>query len=264
MVNIGNVHKMCNMGRMGNIHRMGKIYVIGLGPGKIEGMTLEAITAIEASDVIVGYSVYIELIKDRFSDKEYISSGMRQEIQRCDMCAKLANEGKIVSLICSGDAGVYAMASPLLERIGEGSDIEVNVIPGVTAALSGSAVVGAAVAHDFCVISLSDLLTPWELIAKRLRCAAMGDFVISIYNPSSNHRPDYLMKACDILLEEISGDTVCAYVENIGRDNENYHIVNLRQLRDTKVNMFTTVFIGNSRTKVINGRMVTPRGYIEK
>ena len=140
-------------------------------------------------------------------------------------------------------------------------NVEIEVIPGVTAAISGSAVLGAPMTHDFCVISLSDLLTPMETIENRLRCAAMGDFEIALYNPSSKKRADYLKRACDILLEYRDEDTVCGYVMNIGRDGEEYKLMTLRELRDEQVNMFTTVFIGNSQTVIIDGKMVTPRGY---
>lgn len=243
---------------------MGKIFVVGLGPGNIDGMTIRAKNALESSDVIVGYKVYVDLVKDEFLQKDFISSGMRGEEERCKQCAKLAAEGKIVSLICSGDAGVYAMASPMLEILGDNNLIDVEIVPGVTAASSGAAVLGAPLGHDFCLISLSDLLTPWEVIENRLRCAAKGDFAISIYNPSSNNRPDYLKKACNILLETVDGGRICGYVENIGREGESYHICTLSQLRDAKVNMFTTVFVGNSKTYTINNKMVTPRGYLEK
>lgn len=242
---------------------MGKITVVGIGPGKPEGMTYAAVNAIKKADAVVGYKVYINLVKDFCDGKEIISSGMRQEEERCRLCINLSQEGKNVALVCSGDAGIYAMASLMYEVAEEYEDVEIDIIAGVTAASSGAAVLGAPVGHDFCLISLSDLKTPWDVIAKRLECAAKGDFAISIYNPASMHRPDYLKKACDILLKDISPDTVCGYVENIGRDDEKYQICTLSELRETSVNMFTTVFIGNSNTKVINGKMVTPRGYLQ-
>ncbi|WP_024864545.1 precorrin-3B C(17)-methyltransferase [Butyrivibrio sp. FCS014] len=241
---------------------MGRIYVVGLGPGKEEYMTYEAAKALEESDVIIGYTVYIDLIKDRYQGKELLTTGMRQEKARCSLCLSKALEGKTVSLVCSGDSGVYGMASLMLE-IAEGEEVDIKVISGITAALSGGAVLGAPLSHDFCVISLSDHLTPWELIEKRLRCAAMGDFAMAIYNPSSKMRKDYLKRACDILLEVIEKERVCGFVRNIGRDDESYCLCTLEELKDKQVDMFTTVFIGNSTTKVIDGRLVTPRGYLK-
>lgn len=241
---------------------MGRIYVVGLGPGKEEYMTYEAAKALEESDVIIGYTVYIDLIKDRYQGKELLTTGMRQEKGRCSLCLSKALEGKTVSLVCSGDSGVYGMASLMLE-IAEGEEVDIKVISGITAALSGGAVLGAPLSHDFCVISLSDHLTPWELIEKRLRCAAMGDFAMAIYNPSSKLRKDYLKRACDILLEVIEKERVCGFVRNIGRDDESYCLCTLEELKDKQVDMFTTVFIGNSTTKVIDGRLVTPRGYLK-
>lgn len=235
--------------------------MVGIGPGDEKKMTTEAREALLRSDAIVGYTAYIELVKDLFSDKELHSTGMRSEIERCRMCVDLAKQGKVVSLICSGDAGVYGMASPLLEIALKEDFDDIEVIPGITAALSGAAVMGAPLNHDFCLISLSDLMTPWEVIEKRLEAAAMGDFAIALYNPSSHKRADYLMKACDILLRKQSPDTLCGYVKNIGREGTETHICKLSELRGARVDMFTTVFIGNSRTYEQNGRLITPRGY---
>ncbi|MDE5564776.1 MAG: precorrin-3B C(17)-methyltransferase, partial [Oscillospiraceae bacterium] len=222
---------------------------------------LAAQTALERSDLIAGYSTYIDLVKPFFPEKTVLPTGMRREADRVRMALEAACDGKTVSLICSGDAAVYGMAGLALTLAQQypGSDIE--IVPGVTAALSGGAVLGAPLTHDFAVISLSDLLTPMEKIEQRLRCAAQGDFVIVLYNPSSKHRTDYLQKACDILLETCSSETVCGYVRNIGREGQESYIVRLSELRDTPVDMFTTVFIGNSETVCLNGRMVTPRGY---
>ncbi|MCR4805264.1 MAG: precorrin-3B C(17)-methyltransferase [Clostridia bacterium] len=239
---------------------MNKLYVIGIGPGGQDFMTLEAMKALRESDLIVGYGVYTDLVMPLFPDKEYLTTPMKQEIERCRMAVDAASEGRTVAMISSGDAGVYGMAGPVLE-LTEGRDVDVKVVAGVTAALSGGAVLGAPLTHDFAVISLSDLLTPWETIEKRLKAAGEGDFCIALYNPSSHKRADYLRKACDILLESRSPETICGTVRNIGREGESYSILTLRQLRDTAVDMFTTVFIGNSRTQEIDGRMVTPRGY---
>ena len=166
-----------------------------------------------------------------------------------------------MAMVCSGDAGVYGMSGLMLEIGVDYPEVEVEVIPGVTAALSGGAVLGAPLTHDFAVISLSDRLTPWDKIEKRLKLAAEADFSICLYNPSSKGRPDYLKRACDILLSVLPEDRICGTVENIGREGESRAIYTLKELRDTQVNMFTTVFIGNSMTKEIGGRMVTPRGY---
>lgn len=240
---------------------MSRIYVVGIGPGSISAMTEDAKMAIENSDVIVGYKVYTDLIKALCEGKETYDSGMRQEIERCKSCVELAMSGKTVSLICSGDAGVYAMASPMLEVARVAGFSDVVIIPGVTSALSGAAVLGAPLAHDFCTISLSDLLTSWETIETRLRFAASADFCIVLYNPASRKRADYLKRACDILMETVPSDRVCGYVRNIGRCGEEARICTLRELADEPADMFVTVFIGNSQTYEKDGRMITPRGY---
>lgn len=241
---------------------MNTVYVIGIGPGSYEDMTVRAIKTLESCDVIAGYTVYVDLIKEYFTQKEMITTPMKQEALRCRMALEQAMEGKKVAMICSGDAGVYGMAGLMLEIAAEYPECQVFVIPGVTAAMAGGAQLGAPLIHDFALISLSDLLTPWETIEKRLRCAAMADFVICLYNPSSKKRHDYLKRACDIILEYAGEHTVCGVVSNIGRAGEKVSVLDLKSLRDLPVDMFTTVFIGNSQTKVIDGRMVTPRGYI--
>ena len=190
-----------------------------------------------------------------------MTTPMKKEVDRCVLAFEEAKKGKTVSMICSGDAGVYGMAGLMYEIGEEYPEVAIEVIPGVTAALGGSAVLGAAVGHDVSLISLSDLLTPWEKIEKRIRGAAMADFVICLYNPSSRKRADYLKKACEYILEYQSPDTVCGYVRNIGREGEDAHILTLSELKDTEVDMFTTVYIGNSQTRNVDGKMVTPRGY---
>lgn len=241
-----------------------KIYVVGMGPGREDMMTGEAIQALEQADVIIGYTVYLKLLGERFGQKEFLSTPMKQERERCVMCFEEAEKGKQVALICSGDAGVYGMAS-LMYEIGKAyPQIELVIIPGITAACSGAAVLGAPLNHDFCVISLSDLLTPWEKIEKRLEAAAIGDFAMAIYNPSSHKRYDYLEKACDILLRHIEGERACGYVENIGRDGTKAVTCTLQELRNAKVNMFTTVFIGNSSSEILDGKLITKRGYYLK
>lgn len=238
-----------------------KIYIIGMGPGKEEMMTGEAIQALENSDVIIGYTVYVKLLGERFEGKEMLTTPMRQETERCRLCFEEAAKGKQVALICSGDAGIYGLASLMYEMGKDYPETELIVIPGITAANSGAAVLGAPLNHDFCVISLSDLLTPWEKIEKRLIAAAEGDFSIAIYNPSSHKRKDYLMRACDILLRVIEEDRPCGYVANIGREGTRAVTCTLKELRETQVNMFTIVFIGNSGSELINGKLITKRGY---
>ncbi|MBR1865782.1 MAG: precorrin-3B C(17)-methyltransferase [Lachnospiraceae bacterium] len=237
------------------------IFIVGMGPGREDMMTGEALAILEQVDVIVGYTVYLRLLGERFQGKEMLSTPMRQETERCRLAFEEAEKGKRVAIVCSGDAGVYGMAS-LMYEIGRGyPDTELTVIPGITAASSGAAVLGAPLNHDFCVISLSDLLTPWAKIEKRLVAAAEGDFAIAIYIPASHKRKDHLMRACDILLSHIEGERACGYVENIGREGTRAVTCTLRELRDAQVNMFTTVFVGNAGSEIIDGRLITKRGY---
>jgi precorrin-3B C17-methyltransferase len=238
-----------------------RIYVVGIGPGDYEQMTGRAVKALEESDVIIGYTVYVDLVKDHFSEKEFLTTPMKREVERCTLAFEEAKKGKTVSMICSGDAGVYGMAGLMYEVGKDYPETELIVVPGVTAATAGAAVLGAPLIHDFCLISLSDLLTPWEKIETRLLAAAQADFVICLYNPSSRKRHDYLQKACDLMLQYKSPDTVCGIVSQIGREGENAQLMSLSALRDTQVDMFTTVFVGNSQTKELGGKMVTPRGY---
>ena len=224
-------------------------------------MTVEGVKRLEESDIIIGYTVYTNLLKDIWPDKEFLSTPMKMEYERCIFAFEKAREGKCVSLVCSGDAGVYGLSGLMLTIAPDYPDINVKVVPGVTAALSGAALMGAPLIHDFAVISLSDLLTPMETIEKRLEHAAMGDFVICIYNPGSKKRADYLLKACGILLKYKSGETPCGIAKNIGREGESFTILTLDELKDAKADMFQTIIIGNSMTKIIEGRLVTPRGY---
>ena len=240
---------------------MSKLYVVGLGPGNAGGMTGACRAAIERADIVVGYTKYIELITPLYPEKPVFSTPMLGEVERCRHALALTDKGQTVAVVCSGDAGVYGMAGLVLELSEEHPDVEVEIVPGVTAALAGAALLGAPLTHDFAVISLSDLLTPWELIEKRLSCAAIGDFCIALYNPSSKKRADYLERACDILLQHKSPDTLCGIVQNIGRGGESKSLLTLRELRSVKVDMFTTVFVGNTQTKKIAGKLVTPRGY---
>ena len=240
---------------------MSELYVVGIGPGSYENMTLRAIHALQSCDVIVGYTVYVDLVKEHFPDKEFLTTPMRQEVERVKLALETAQAGKSVAMICSGDAGVYGMSGLCEEMAKDYPNVRVLTIPGVSAVLSGAALLGAPLMHDFAVISLSDLLTPWEKIEKRLLAAAEADFVICLYNPASHKRKDHLSRACDLVLQFASPDTVCGIARNIGRDGESFTVLPLRDLRDAEVDMFCTVFIGNSQTQVVNGKMVTPRGY---
>ena len=240
---------------------MNKIYVVGLGPGADRQMTIYAEDVLRRCPIIVGYTVYVDLVKEKYPGKQFLTTPMRQEVKRCRMAFEEAQKGVDVAMICSGDAGIYGMAGLMYEVGRDYPEVELEVVPGITAASGGAAVLGAPLMHDFAVISLSDLLTPWEKIEKRLEAAAMADFVICLYNPSSKKRADHLRKACECMLKYKSEDTVCGIVKNIGREGEAYKVLSLLELKETSVDMFTTVFIGNAQTLEINGKMVTPRGY---
>ena len=240
---------------------MSKLYVVGIGPGRFQGMTQEAARALEISDVIVGYTVYVDLVKDHFPDKAYLTTPMRREVERVELALAEAAKGQTVAMVCSGDAGVYGMSGLVLELAERYPGVEVQTVPGVSAVLSGAAILGAPLMHDFAVVSLSDLMTPWETIERRLRAAAAADFVICLYNPASHKRKDHLQRACDILLETAAPETICGIAQNIGRVGESTQVLTLAQLRDTPVDMFSTVFVGNSQTRIVGGKMVTPRGY---
>lgn len=243
---------------------MKKLYIVGLGPGGGRDLTGRAREALEASDVIVGYTVYVDLVRAEYGHKELLSTPMKKEQERCEMALALADEGKTVAMVCSGDPGVYGMAGLCYELSPRWPQVELEVVPGITAACGGAAVLGAPLMHDFCLVSLSDLMTPWEKIEARLAAAGQADFVLCLYNPSSKKRKDYLQKACDILLQYKDPQTPCGYVSQIGRDGESYTLLTLEELRQAEVDMFTTVFVGNSQTKVIGGRLVTPRGYLQR
>ncbi len=243
----------------------GALHVVGLGPGAGEGMTLRAMRTLASCDAIVGYTVYVDLVAEMFPDKELVSTGMCREVDRCRMALERAMGGDDVCMVCSGDPGIYGMASLILELAHDmRADVPVDVVPGVSAANGGASVLGAPLTHDFAVISLSDLLTPWEKIEARLEAAASSDLVVCLYNPSSRKRSDYLARACEILLRAKSPETVCGFVRNIGREGEVFELTTLGELADTKVDMFTTVFVGNEQTVKLDGRMVTPRGYLQR
>ena len=238
----------------------GYLFVVGIGPGNFEGMTAQAAKALEKSDTIIGYSVYNELVKPYYPDKRYLTTPMTGEEARCRMALEEAGAGHVVSLICSGDPGVYGMAGLVLELARE-SDVEIEIISGVTAALSGAALLGAPLVHDFAVISLSDRLTPWELIERRLRAAAQADLCIVLYNPSSRGRKEHLHRAAQVLMEQVPQSRVCGIADRIGREGEKTRVMTLGELAEAETDMFSTVFIGNSSTRQLGNKMVTPRGY---
>lgn len=239
---------------------MKKLFVVGIGAGNYDGLTVGAVKALQSAGLIVGYTVYCELIQPFFPDKEFLSTPMMKEIERCRIALEHAASGTLTAMICSGDAGVYGMASPVL-MLAEEYEVEVEIIPGVTAACSGAALLGSPLTCDFAVISLSDLLTSAETITDRLTHAAQADLCIVLYNPASKKRADHLRRACEVILQYRSPETVCGIAQRIGRGGESAKIMTLAELAGTPVDMFTTVFIGNSSTQIINGKMVTPRGY---
>lgn len=238
-----------------------KLYAVGIGPGGMDYLAPRAKEVLQESDVIVGYNTYIELIEELTLGKEVIQNGMKNEIERCERAVSEARQGKKTCVISSGDAGIYGMASLLFEIAEPFPDIEIEVIPGITAAIASASVLGSPLTNDFSVISLSDLLTPWEIIEKRLSAVSAGDMVVCLYNPQSHKRSDYLEKACRISLLFKSPKTCCGYVRNALRADSSYNICTLGELSKAKVDMFTTVIIGNSSTKIIDGKLVTTRGY---
>jgi precorrin-3B C17-methyltransferase len=239
----------------------GIVYVTGIGPGNPEAMTVRARQVLAGCDVIVGYSVYNDLMKPAYPDKTYLTTPMTKEEERCRMALEEADKGQSVAMICSGDAGVYGMAGLILQLTKDYPHVEVEVVPGVTAALSGAALLGAPLISDFAVISLSDRLTPWEEIERRLRAAAAGDFSIVLYNPSSHKRKDYLARACRILLETLPENRPAGIADRIGRDGERVRVITLGELENADADMFSTVFIGSSASEIVNGKIVTKRGY---
>ena len=236
---------------------MGKLYVIGIGPGGLDEMTLRAVKAIEESDIIVGYTKYIEMVKDLIKDKEIFKTGMRGEEERCREALELSKDKK-VALISTGDSGIYGMAGLILEMR---KDENVEIIPGITASSAAGSVLGAPLMHDNCNISLSDLMTPYEDIKKRVRFAAEVDFVISLYNPKSKGRPHYLRECVDIIKEFRGEETPIAVVRNALREGESKEIFTLKDFNDEVVDMFSIVIIGNSKSYIKDGYFVTPRGY---
>ena len=238
------------------------IYVIGIGPGCRDLMTQEAISAMEDAEVIVGYKTYIKLVEDFIKDKEVVQNGMRKEVDRCQDAIDIAKTGKKVAVISSGDAGIYGMAGLILELITKQElDIPVKVVPGVTASIGAAAVLGAPIMHDFCHISLSDLMTPWEVIEKRLRLAAEADFVICLYNPRSKGRSEHLANAFKIMGEFKDGSTPVGIVKDAGREDQEKFICTFDTMDFERVDMTTMVIIGNKSTYIHDDLMITPRGY---
>ena len=238
------------------------IYVIGIGPGCRDLKTQEAISAMEDAEVIVGYKTYIKLVEDFVKDKEVVQNGMRKEVDRCQDAIDIAKTGKKVAVISSGDAGIYGMAGLILELITKQElDIPVKVVPGVTASIGAAAVLGAPIMHDFCHISLSDLMTPWEVIEKRLRLAAEADFVICLYNPRSKGRSEHLANAFKIMGEFKDGSTPVGIVKDVGREDQEKFICTFDTMDFERVDMTTMVIIGNKSTYIHDDLMITPRGY---
>ncbi len=238
-----------------------KLWVVGIGPGNEENRTVRANRALEQCDTIVGYRVYVDLVRQQYPGKTFLTTGMTQEADRCRLALEEAEKGRQVAVVCSGDSGIYGMAALLFELRGEKTQPEIEVVPGLTAACSGGALLGAPLTHDFAVISLSDRLTPWEKIEKRLLAAAEGDFAIVLYNPRSKGRPDHLKRACELLLTLLPPERPCGVARQIGRAEEGMELLTLEQLRDFQADMFCTIFIGNSQTMILGDRLVTPRGY---
>jgi precorrin-3B C17-methyltransferase len=247
----------------------GKIFLVGFGPGAKEHMSVRALEAMNEADVVIGYSTYIKLVKDLLVDKEVVRKGMTEEIDRCIEAYEQAKLGKVVALISSGDIGVYGMAGPTYEVLLQAgwtpdSDIKVEIVPGSTALSACASLVGAPLTHDFCSISLSDLLTPWPVIAKRLDAAGRADFVIALYNPKSGRRTGQIEQAQRILLRYRKADTPVAIVKSAYRRRQNIELVRLDQMKDCDIGMLTTVLIGASSTYLQDGLMITPRGYANK
>jgi precorrin-3B C17-methyltransferase len=238
-----------------------KIYAVGIGPGDKDFITPQAEKIVSDCDVIIGYTAYLKLIPDLVTGKKVIDTGMKGETARCEKAFQEAKLGKKVAVISSGDAGIYGMASLLMEMAENETDIEIEVVPGITAAIAVAALLGAPLANDFAVVSLSDLLTPWQTIEKRLEAAALGDFVICLYNPGSKTRTNSLRLACEILLKHKHPQTQCGYVRNALRNNRQYQLCSLQELSAIHADMLTTVIVGNNDTKQIHGKLVTTRGY---
>ena len=244
--------------------KCGKIIVVGLGPGSESLLTPAAREALKSSDVIIGYRTYLNLIQPFLEGKEVAGSGMRQEVNRAKKAFELASEGKTVSVVCSGDSGIYGMAGLVYEVCSGTIQPEIEVIPGVPAFGAAAALLGAPLMHDFAAISLSDLLTPWKLITTRLELASEADFVLAIYNPRSHGRPDQIIEARSIVMRHRPPTTPVGIVREAYREGQSVTVTDLEHVLEHQIDMVTVLIVGNSRTYVKNGKMITPRGYAEK
>ncbi|MCK8826475.1 precorrin-3B C(17)-methyltransferase [Natroniella acetigena] len=241
----------------------GSIYVVGIGPGNIEQMSLRAYRLLQEVDVVIGYKTYIKLLDELVSEEqEVIESPMMKEVDRANKVIEIAQTGKSVAIVSSGDPGVYGMAGLILEVVQEEElDLPVEVVPGITAANAAASSLGAPLMHDYAVISLSDLLTPWEVIKDRLAKAAQADFIVALYNPKSKQRTEQIEVAQEIFLEHRAGSTPVGIVRKAKRGNEKVVITTLAEMLEKDIDMLTTVIIGNSETFTANDLMITPRGY---
>ena len=240
--------------------------MVGTGPGAVDLITPRARQAIEQAEVVMGYKTYLDLVTDCITpDQQVISSAMMQEIDRCRKALALADKGKKVALVCGGDPGIYAMAGLVYELVREtGSKSRIEIIPGIAALNSCAAILGAPLMHDFAAISLSDLMTPWEIIEKRLQAAAMADFVTVIYNPKSKKRTTQIVRAREIMFAYRKPDTPVGIVTGATRPHESVCLTSLQAMLDADIGMQSTVIIGNSQTFIHNDKMITPRGYTDK
>ncbi len=240
----------------------GKLTVVGFGPGSKEDMTLRAVNAIEAADIVTGYTTYVDILKEYFPEKEYKATGMMREVERCRSAIEDASTGLNVAMVSSGDSGIYGMAGIIYQLVDEmNADIEVDVVPGVTAASAAASILGAPLMHDLAIISLSDLMTPYDLIMKRIDSAGVGDMIVCLYNPKSKKRVQHLPEAVEILLKYRSSETPVGIVRNARREEESTILATLGNIPYDDVDMFSIVIVGNSQTYVSNGKMITPRGY---
>lgn len=248
----------------------GKLFVVGFGPGNHDHLTFKAKEAITSSEVVVGYETYIELVKELTVGKEVVRSGMQEELERAKKAIELATKGRRVALISSGDAGVYGMAGLVYEVLHqrgwtrEKGDIDIEVIPGITAANSVASILGAPLTNDFAAVSLSDLLTPWEIIMRRIEAAAQGDFVIVLYNPKSGRRIQQIVDAQRLLLQHRKPSTPVGMVKSAFREGQRVILTDLEHMLDHNIGMLTTIIVGNSTTFTFDGLMVNPRGYDRK
>ncbi len=247
----------------------GQLFLVGIGPGNEDHMTPAALDAIKQSDLVIGYVTYIKLVKHLLEGKEVIRAGMTEEMDRARKAIELAQLGRSVALISSGDAGVYGMSGLIFEILKEtgwkkGDSPDIHLIPGVTAMNACASLVGSPLTHDYCCISLSDLLTPWAVIEKRIKAAAMADFVIGLYNPKSEHRTEQIIKVQKLISAYRVPQTPVALVQSAYRRKEHVVITDLAHFLEEEIGMLTTVIIGNSQTFLFENYMVTPRGYANK